>query len=121
MQVTACQAQSDTDIYENEGGSILGPQHLALVINDEDPLSRRIAEYYLTRRHIPASNVIHVKFKAGNRVMRPETFRKLKAQIDALTPDGVQGYVLTWTAPYRVGCMSITTAFAAGFSEAFCV
>ena len=121
MQVTACQAQSDTDIDENEGGSILGPQHLALVINDEDPLSRRIAEYYLTRRHIPASNVIHVKFNPGNRVMRPETFRELKAQLDALTPDVVQGYVLTWTAPYRVGCMSITTAFAAGFSEAFCV
>ncbi|MCP4042697.1 MAG: TIGR03790 family protein, partial [Gammaproteobacteria bacterium] len=32
----------------------------------------------------------------------------------------VQAFVLTWTSPYRVGCMSITTAFAAGFDPAFC-
>jgi uncharacterized protein (TIGR03790 family) len=121
LQVTACQAESDSDLFENEASSTLGPQHLALVINDEDPLSRRIAEYYLTKRHIPANNVIHVKFKPGGKVMRPETFRTLKAQVDAVTPNVVQGYVLTWTAPYRVGCMSITTAFAAGFDEGFCV
>ena len=121
MQLTACQAGSDTDIIEEKTRSVLGPQHLALVINDEDPLSRRIAEYYLTQRHIPASNVIHIKFKPGGKVMRPETFRTLKAQLDTLTPGVVQGYVLTWTTPYRVGCMSITTAFAAGFDEAFCV
>ena len=121
LQVTACQAEPDTDIFGEKTASILGPQHLALIINDEDPLSRRIAEYYLTRRHIPADNVIHIKFKPGAKVMRPETFRELKAQVDARTPAVVQGYVLTWTAPYRVGCMSITTAFAAGFNGDFCV
>ena len=121
LHVTACRAEQETDIFGKQTGSVLGPQHLALVINDEDPLSRRIAEYYLTQRHIPASNVIHIKFKPGGEIMRPETFRELKAQVDAQTPDIVQGYVLTWTAPYRVGCMSITTAFAAGFNESFCV
>jgi len=29
----------------------------------------------------------------------------------------VQAYGLTWTAPYRVECMSITSAFAFGFDE----
>jgi uncharacterized protein (TIGR03790 family) len=117
----ACNAEPDTDIADTPPASTLGPQHLALIINDEDPQSRRIAEYYLTRRHIPASNVIHVKFRPGNDVMRPQTFSVLKAQLDAQVPASVQAYVLTWTAPYRVGCMSITTAFAAGFDEAFCV
>ena len=117
----ACHAEPDTDSANTAPGSTLGPQHLALIINDEDPLSRRIAEYYLTRRHIPARNVIHVKFRPGNDVMRPQTFRALKTQLDAQVPAAVQAYVLTWTAPYRVGCMSITTAFAAGFDEAFCV
>ena len=117
----ACNAEPDTDPADTPPASTLGPQHLALIINDEDPLSRRIAEYYLTRRHIPASNVIHVKFRPGSDVMRPQIFRTLKTQLDAQVPDSVQAYVLTWTAPYRVGCMSITTAFAAGFDEAFCV
>jgi len=117
----ACNAEPDTDIADTPPASTLGPQHLALIINDEDPLSRRIAEYYLTQRHIPASNVIHVKFKPGNNVMRPQIFKALKTQLDSQVPASVQAYVLTWTAPYRVGCMSITTAFAAGFDEAFCV
>ncbi|MGB5715911.1 MAG: TIGR03790 family protein [Gammaproteobacteria bacterium] len=121
MLLPACDAIEDTDTLDVPVSSTLGPQHLALIINDEDPLSRRIGEYYLTKRHIPASNVIHVKFKPGNNVMRPQTFRLIKAQLDAQVPASVQGYVLTWTAPYRVGCMSITTAFAAGFDEAFCV
>lgn len=119
--LTACDSDPGADMFETPVSTTLGPQHLALVINDEDPLSRRIGEYYLTRRHIPASNVVHVKFRPGNDVMRPQTFRSIKAQLDAQVPASVQGYVLAWTAPYRVGCMSITTAFAAGFDEAFCV
>jgi len=91
-----------------------------VIVNDADPLSQQITEYYLARRAVPARNVIHVNFKPGSKVMRPEVFRDLKAEVDARTPATVQGYVLTWTSPYRVGCMSITTAFAAGFDEAFC-
>jgi uncharacterized protein (TIGR03790 family) len=121
LLLPACDADPDAELFDTTVSSTLGPQHLALIINDEDPLSRRIGEYYLTKRHIPASNVIHVKFKPGNDVMRPQTFRSIKAQLDTQVPSGVQAYVLTWTAPYRVGCMSITTAFAAGFDEAFCV
>ena len=52
--------------------------------------------------------------------MRPQDFEPLRAQIQQQTPKSVQAYVLTWTAPYRVGCMSITTAMAAGFHKEFC-
>ena len=116
--LAACYA--DTDVLESTTGSVLGPEHLAIVINDEDPLSKGIGEYYIAKRGIPASNVIHVRFKPGNNVMQPRVFRTLKAAADSQTPSSVQAYVLTWTAPYRVGCMSITTAFAAGFDEEFC-
>ena len=44
----------------------------------------------------------------------------IKNEIDRQTPVAVQAYALTWTVPYRVGCMSITTAFAAGFDADFC-
>ena len=97
-----------------------GPQHLGIIVNDSDPLSRQIADYYSARRLIPARNIIHVQFPAGDSVMRPQDFRPLRAQILQQTPETVQAYVLTWTAPYRVGCMSITTALAAGFSKEFC-
>ncbi len=97
-----------------------GPQQLAVIVNDSDPLSRRIAEYYVTRRLIPVRNIVHVQFPPGARVMRPQDFMPLRSQIQRQTPEDVQAYVLTWTVPYRVGCMSITTAMAAGFNKEFC-
>ncbi len=47
-------------------------------------------------------------------------FLRIKAAVDAMTPPRVQAYALTWTEPYRVGCMSITTAFAVGYDKSFC-
>jgi uncharacterized protein (TIGR03790 family) len=44
----------------------------------------------------------------------------VKARVDSQTLPHVQAYALTWAAPYRVGCMSITAAFAFGFDPAFC-
>lgn len=99
---------------------VLGAQHLAIIVNDSDPLSRRIAEYYSTRRLIPARNIVHVQFPPGATIMRPQDFKRLRSRVLRQTPKDVQAYVLTWTVPYRVGCMSITTAMAAGFSKDFC-
>ena len=119
--LTACNAGSGTDPVNRTPAAGLGPQQLAVIVNDDDPLSRQITDYYVNKRHIPAGNVIHVRFTPGDKVMRPAVFRELKAEVDRRTPAAVQAYVLTWTSPYRVGCMSITTAFAAGFDEDFCV
>ena len=120
LQLSACnnnEAQSN-----NSGpGMPLGPENLGVIVNDDDPASLRIADYYMEKRNIPAKNRLHVRFKPGEQIMRPEVFRRLRANVEAVTPKNVQAYVLTWMAPYRVGCMSMTTAFAAGFNEAFCV
>ena len=102
------------------GHTHLGPRNLAVIVNDADPLSVRIGEYYQALRHIPNSNMIHVRFRPGSAIMTPSRFRAIDARVVALTPANVQAYALTWTAPYRVGCMSITTAFAAGFHRAYC-
>jgi uncharacterized protein (TIGR03790 family) len=98
----------------------LDAAELAVVVNDLDPTSRRIAEYYSAKRRIPAENLIHVRFVPGRPVMGADEFGALYAQVRARTPERVQAYALTWAAPYRVGCMSITTAFAAGYDEGFC-
>ena len=113
-------SSAETDIPEHAPPAVLGPQHLAIIINDADPLSRSIGEYYIAKRGIPVGNVIHVNFKPGKNVMPAKVFKSLKADIDQRTPASVQAYALSWTAPYRVGCMSITTAFAAGYNEDFC-
>ena len=95
------------------------PENLAVIVNDEDPLSRQIADYYRYRRKIPADQVLHIRFPVRQSLSRQE-FGQLKQQVDEKTPKNVQAYLLTWLQPYRVECMSITTAFAAGFDPAFC-
>ncbi len=98
----------------------LGPKDLAVIVNDDDPLSVRIGAYYQERRHIPARNMIHVNFEPGHPVMKVAEFKRIKAAVDAVAPKNVQAYALTWAAPYRVGCMSITAAFTFGFDRAYC-
>ena len=121
LQLSACDNSHEAESPGNATSTALGPAQLGVIVNDDDPLSRRIAAYYMDARGIPADNLVHVRFTPGNKVMRPQAFKTLKTAVDAATPKNVQAWVLTWTAPYRVGCMSITTAFAAGFNEAFCV
>lgn len=91
-----------------------------MIVNDRDRRSRRIARYYVARRHIPLRNLIHVEIDPRRAVLSPAAFRRLRRQILQLTPKTVQAYVLTWVKPYRVGCMSITTALAAGFDRSWC-
>ena len=93
---------------------------LAVVINTRDPLSVRIGEAYAERRRLSFQNIIRVEFTPGASVMSLAEFEAVKAAVDAQTRPNVQAYALTWAAPYRVDCMSITAAFALGFDRAYC-
>lgn len=93
---------------------------LAVIVNDNDPLSQKIAAYYQQKRQIPADQIIHVRFAPHHAFLSQGEFKKVKEQVDSLTPRHVQAFALTWLKPFRVECMSITTAFAAGFDPAFC-
>lgn len=93
---------------------------IAVVVNEADPLSVDIAEYYRRKHGIPAENMIRVRFDASAPTMPAKSFNALRAEVMERTPAHVQGYALTWVQPYRVECMSVTTAFAAGFDPAFC-
>lgn len=97
----------------------LSSTQLGLIINEFDPLSRHIGAYYAERRGIPDANLIRVKIPPGP-VLDADTFAEIYQQVAQQTPESVQAYALTWTEPYRVECLSITTAFAAGFDRAFC-
>jgi uncharacterized protein (TIGR03790 family) len=94
--------------------------NIAVIINAANPLSVTVGEYYANARRIPAVNVIRVSFPAGSPDLSVDQFRSVKADVDAGTPRGIQAYALTWAAPYRVGCMSITSAFAFGYDPSYC-
>ncbi|HUN74163.1 MAG TPA: TIGR03790 family protein [Steroidobacteraceae bacterium] len=97
----------------------INARELALIINDADPLSVRVGEYYRLRRHIPRANILHVRLAAAP-VLSAAEFARVKEVVEARTPARVQAYALAWTEPYRVACMSVTSAFAYGFDPRFC-
>jgi uncharacterized protein (TIGR03790 family) len=98
----------------------LSANELAVIVNDADPLSKQIANYYQKKRHIPDEQILHINFSPNRAILPKQEFESLKQQVDAQTPQHVQAYLITWLQPFRVECMSITTAFAAGFDPAFC-
>jgi uncharacterized protein (TIGR03790 family) len=98
----------------------LRPAEIAVIANSASKESLEIAAYYMQRRGIPPENLISVRLPATGGTLAPESFAAIKAEVDRKTPETVQTYALAWTQPYRVGCMSITTAFAAGYDERFC-
>lgn len=93
---------------------------LGVIVNDDDPDSVAIATYYMEKRGIPSANLIHVRFRPGRAALGREEFAALKREVDGRTPKAVQAYALTWAQPWRVDCMSITSAFAFGFDPAYC-
>jgi len=98
----------------------LSADKLAVIVNDSDPLSIKIANYYQQQRKIPEQNIIHIHFNPKLRVLSSSQFKKIKQSADKQTPKHIQAYALTWMNTYRVACMSITTAFAAGYDQSFC-
>ncbi len=99
---------------------VINERALGVVINTRDPLSVKIGEYYQKQHGIPEKNIIRVAFKPGEQVMRKEDFFLVHAQVKSQTPSSVQAYALTWMLPFRVDCMSITSAFAFGFDPSYC-
>ncbi len=91
---------------------------LAVIINEQDPDSVAIGNYYSEKRGIPPENVFHVSFTPGAVTMPEATFVPLHASLMARMGSHIQGMVLTWMRPYRVECMSVTSAFALGFNRA---
>lgn len=98
----------------------LSAADLALVINVDDPLSTALGAHYQKARGIPARNVLRVRLGTPRAVLSPDDFARVWQQAEQVLPRSIQAYALAWRLPYRVGCMSITTAFAMGYGTRFC-
>jgi uncharacterized protein (TIGR03790 family) len=97
----------------------LNAERLGVLYSLDDAQSREVALYYAAQRAVPSENVIGLHLPSVN-VMTPEAFAPLRARLLDRLPAAVQSLVLIWSRPYAVGCMSITSAFAAGYRAAFC-
>jgi len=94
-------------------------RQLALVVNTQDPLSVAIGEYYAEKRAIHFQNVVRVAFSPKSSLSREE-FKSVHEEVIRQLRPHVQALAIAWTEPYRVECMSITSAFALGFDAGSC-
>jgi uncharacterized protein (TIGR03790 family) len=97
----------------------LGAEELAVIYSLDDAASAEIAHLYETKRAVPAANVIGIHVDNVD-VLTPDRLTALRRDVLARLPTNVQSLLLVWPRPYAAGCMSITTAFAAGYRRAFC-
>jgi uncharacterized protein (TIGR03790 family) len=93
---------------------------LAVIYNLDSAASKQVALDYAAQRSVPTENVIGIHVPDVN-VLLPEEFAPLRSQVLDRLPGAVQSLLLVWSKPYAVGCMSITTAFAAGYGSGFCL
>jgi len=98
----------------------ISPEQIGIIVNANDADSVAVADYYREKRHIPQANIIEVKLPLDRDVINKKLFNQIYAEVKSQTPANVQFYAIAWSKPYRVQCMSITSAFAFGFDDAFC-
>ena len=98
---------------------VLRPDRLGVIYNANDRSSSDVAHYYATQRRVPPDNVIGLTVPDRATISR-EGLKQLRAAMLLKLPSSVQSLLLVWSRPYAVECMSVTTAFAAGYQPGFC-
>ncbi|MFK5984505.1 MAG: TIGR03790 family protein [Pseudomonadota bacterium] len=93
---------------------------LAVLVNKNDPESVEIGKYYQASRFIPEHNIIYLEFSDNVNSLTVDEFLQVENQLNLQVNSDVQAYVLAWRKPWRVACMSITSAFALGFNQDYC-
>jgi uncharacterized protein (TIGR03790 family) len=98
----------------------LSPANLAVIVNEADPSSVEVGEYYLQARQIPAQNLIKVKLPTGKVQLSAWEFAGVRSNILTRLGPEIQAIVMVWTTPYAVECNSITSAMTLGYDAQQC-
>jgi uncharacterized protein (TIGR03790 family) len=101
------------------GAEGLGPTELGVIYDRNNASSTRIAQYYAQHRHIPTGNLIGLAVPERDNISREE-LEGLRIEMMQKLPSSVLSLLLVWSKPFAVECMSVTTAFAAGYKPGFC-
>ncbi len=100
--------------------SKLSGHNVLLLYKEFNSFSQQIAKYYAEKRHIPSQQVVPVAIFRDPDKLSQQKFESIYAQISPHLTKNIKLIVLAWHAPYRVDCMSITSAFALGFDKKYC-
>ena len=92
---------------------------LAVVINENDPHSVKAAVAYIAAHKIPARNVVRVSLPIKDTLSGFE-YQRFQESLLMQLPAGINGLALVWRKPFRVECMSITSAIAFGGDRTAC-
>jgi uncharacterized protein (TIGR03790 family) len=97
----------------------LDADRLGVLYNLDDGPAEAIARLYAKRRAVPGPNVLGIHLGQAN-VIAPAAFARVRQEAIDRLPGNVQSLALVWSRPFAVGCMSVTTAMAAGYRPGFC-
>lgn len=92
---------------------------LGLVINQADPYSVAVGDYYARQRGLDASQVVVVDLPVKP-VLSAAEFEPLQAQLKTAFGGKARALVLAWAQPYAVECNGITAAVTLGFDPEVC-
>lgn len=93
---------------------------LGLVVNDADPSSVAVAEYYRQARGIAPQQLAHVRLPGSPRKLDAAAFAAMKQEVDRQLGTEIRAVLFVWTAPYAVECNGLTAAYTLGFDAAQC-
>ena len=92
---------------------------LGLVVNLRDPYSAAVGAYYARQRGLRPEQILYVELPVQP-VLGPDEFERLSRAIEQHFDFRTQALALAWSAPYAVGCNSITGAVTLGYDAALC-
>ena len=96
----------------------INSQNLAIIVKRGDLLSVQTAEYYQQKRQIPIEHIYTVDLPDTD-AMGAAQFKAVYQTLMQQLPDEIQGLLLTWQKPYRIGTISVTSAFSFGFDTKY--
>jgi uncharacterized protein (TIGR03790 family) len=97
----------------------LTADRLGVIYSKDNAASVRAAMRYVALRGVPSSNLVGLSVPDRDVLSRTELAALRDEMLNRL-PSSVQSLVLIWSRPFAVECMSVTTAFAAGYRPEFC-
>jgi uncharacterized protein (TIGR03790 family) len=97
----------------------LTADRLGVIYSKGNAASVRAAMRYVALRGVPSSNLVGLSVPDRDVLSRTELAALRDEMLNRL-PSSVQSLVLIWSRPFAVECMSVTTAFAAGYRPEFC-
>lgn len=106
--------------FMSQAAATITASQMVIVVNINDAQSQLIADYYRLKRNIPEQNIIKISLPTKQNSIDRNQFNRVYQQVKEKSAGAVQYYVLAWSKPFKVDCMSITSAFAFGFDETFC-